>query len=124
MIAAIPGSTAETRRGRGDYVRLMAKLSLTATLTCQDGKTDEFDVALATLIEASEEEPGLEIYSAHRVPDTNDYVFFELYTDEDALAVHGKGPEMRSAMGALGALLAGAPAITMLTPVVAKGMEL
>lgn len=102
----------------------MAKLSLTATLTCQDGKIDEFDAALATLIEASEEEPGLEIYSAHRVPDTNEYVFFELYTDEDAFAVHGKGPEMRAAMKALGALLAGAPEITMLTPVVAKGMAL
>ena len=102
----------------------MAKLSLTATLTCQDGKTDEFDAALATLIAASEEEPGLEIYSAHRVPDTNDYVFFELYTDEDAFAVHGKGPEMRAAMKALGALLAGAPEIMMLAPVVAKGMDL
>lgn len=102
----------------------MTKLSLTATLTCQDGKTDDFEAALAALIEASEEEPGLEIYSAHRVPDTNDYVFFELYTNEDAFAVHGKGPEMRAAMKAVGALLAAAPDITMLAPVVAKGMDL
>ncbi|MGB1727713.1 MAG: putative quinol monooxygenase [Ilumatobacteraceae bacterium] len=101
----------------------MAKISLIAKLPCNEGMNDEFEAALANLIEASNEEAGLEIYSAHRANDSNDYYFFELYADDDALAVHGKGATMKSAMGALGPFLAGRPEVTLMTPVVAKGLE-
>ena len=79
--------------------------------------------ALAAMIEASNEEAGLEIYSAHKAKDSNDYYFFELYTDDEALAVHGKGDGMKAAMAAIGAHMAGRPEITMMNPVVAKGMD-
>ncbi len=101
----------------------MSKISLIAKLTAAEGKTDELETALANLIEASKEEAGLEIYSAHR-GDDNIYWFFELYTDGDALGVHGQGDAMKAAMGAMGGLLAAAPEISICAPVVAKGMAI
>ena len=102
----------------------MAKISLIAKLTCAEGKNDEFEAALGDMIAASNEEAGLEIYSAHRINDTDEYVFFELYTDGDALAVHGKGDAMKPAMKAIGAFMAGPPEVNMMTPIVAKGLDL
>jgi quinol monooxygenase YgiN len=52
------------------------------------------------------------------------YYFFELYTDGDALGVHGKGDGMKAAMGKFAGLLGGRPEITMMSPVVAKGMDI
>lgn len=101
----------------------MSKKSIVAKLTAAEGKTAEFEAALASLIEASAEEPELEIYSAHRDPnEENVYYFFELYTSESSLATHGKGEAMKAAMGALGGLLAARPEVHVLDPVVAKGM--
>lgn len=101
----------------------MSKVSLIAKLTCQDGKADEMEAALAGAIEAANSEAGLEIYSAHRGED-NTYWFFELYTDGDALAVHGKGDVMKTAMKAVGGCLAGAPEVSVLAPLAAKGLDL
>ncbi len=101
----------------------MSKLSLIAKLTAADGKADELAAALQQLIAASEEEPGLEVYSAHRDnADGNVFYFFELYTDQAAYDVHGKGDAMKTAMGAVGGLLGGRPEISILTPVAAKGL--
>ncbi len=101
----------------------MSKIALIAKLTAQDGKADEFEAALQHMIVAAEEETGLEIYSVHRVDDEPGvYYFFELYTDGDAFAVHGKGDGMKAAMGAVGGLLAARPEIIKATPVAAKGM--
>ena len=101
----------------------MSKISLIAKLPCQDGKNDEMEAALAELIEAANEEAGLEVYSAHKADDDNAYWFFEVYSDADALAVHGTGDAMKAAMGAVGGCLAGKPEITRCTPVVAKGLD-
>jgi quinol monooxygenase YgiN len=102
----------------------MSKISLIAKLTAAEGKADELKAALANLIAAADEEPGLEIYSVHAdASDANVFYFFELYTDQAALDVHGKGDQMKAAMGAMGGLLAGRPEVSMLTPVVAKGMD-
>ncbi len=103
----------------------MSKISLIAKLTAADGKADELATALADLIAAADSEPGLEIYSAHvTADDPNTFYFFELYSDEEALAVHGKAEPMVGAMKALGGLLAGRPEVTMMNPVVAKGLDL
>jgi quinol monooxygenase YgiN len=101
----------------------MSKISIIAKLTVAEGKAAELEARLAELITAAEEESGLEVYSAHK--DTKDegvYYFFEVYRDGDALATHGKGDQMKPAMKALGGLLAGRPEITMMEPVVAKGL--
>lgn len=103
----------------------MSKFSIIAKLTCDESNSSALEAALATAIEASEEESGLEIYSVHKDPNTSGvYWFFELYTDGDALGVHGKGDGMRAAMKGVGALLAEPPEVSVLEPVVAKGLEI
>lgn len=102
----------------------MSKKSIVAKLTAAEGKSEELETALAALVVAAEEEPGLEIYSAHKDPDEEGaYYFFELYTDAEALSVHGKGEKMQAAMGLVGKALGGRPEVHVLNPVVAKGMS-
>ena len=105
-------------------VGAMSKISLIAKLTAVEGKADELEAALRGVVDAAAEEDGLEVYSAHRSDEAGVYYFFELYRDQDAKDVHGKGERMRAAMGAFGGLLAGRPEITMMTPVAAKGLDL
>lgn len=103
----------------------MSKISLIAKLTAADGKADELRGAMNAMIAAADEEPGLEIYSVHNDnADGNVFYFFELYADQAALEVHGKGEQMKPAMKAIGPLLAGRPEVSMLTPVAAKGLDL
>jgi len=103
----------------------MSKISLIAKLTAADGKHAELEDAIRHVIASADEEEGLEVYSAHAVDDEpGSFYFFELYRDDEAMAAHGKGDGMRSAMGAFGGLLAGRPEITMMTPVAAKGLNL
>jgi quinol monooxygenase YgiN len=101
----------------------MSKQSLIAKLVCAEGRNAEFETELATLIEASNEEAGLEIYSVHRDAD-NVYWFFELYADDAAVAAHGKGDAMRVAMATTGGFLAAPPEIHRLSPVAAKGLNI
>jgi quinol monooxygenase YgiN len=103
----------------------MSKTSLIAKLTAAEGKSSELEAALAGVIAAAEEEAGLEVYSAHASKDEPGvYYFFELYQNDDALAVHGKGDGMKAAMAAFGGCLGGRPEITMMTPIAAKGLSL
>ena len=112
-------------RQRSSKFASMSKLSIIATLTAAEGKADELEAALTALIAAADEEPGLEIYSVHRDPkDENAFYFFELYTDQAAFDVHGKGEKMKAAMGSMGGLLGGRPDVKILTPGAAKGLDL
>jgi quinol monooxygenase YgiN len=43
----------------------MSKISLIAKLTAADGKTAQLEDLLRGVVEAAEEEEGLEVYSAH-----------------------------------------------------------
>ncbi len=103
----------------------MSKIALSATLTAAEGKGDDLEAALHTLVAAADEEPGLEIYTVARSQDDpNIFIFYELYTDADALAAHGKGDKMKAAMGSMGGLLAGRPETSLLDPVAGKGVDL
>lgn len=103
----------------------MAKIALIAKLTAAEGKADDLEAALTAAIAAADEEPGLEIYSVHADrSNPGVFYFFELYADDEALAVHGKGEGMKAAMGGLGPLLAARPDIFRLDPVAAKGLDL
>lgn len=102
----------------------MSKISLIAKLTAAEGKSDELAGALRGVVEAADAEEGLEVYSAHSSNDEPGvFYFFELYRDGDALAEHGKGEAMKTAMAVIGGCLGGRPEITMMTPVVAKGLD-
>ena len=48
----------------------------------------------------------------------------EVIHDQEAKDVHGKGDGMKQAMRAIGAFMAGPPEVHVMTPVVAKGLEL
>lgn len=102
----------------------MSKISLIAKLTAVDGKQADLEAAIRRVIDAADEEEGLEIYSAHAVDDEpGAFYFFEVYRDDEAKAAHGKGAGMRDAMGAFAGLLAGRPEIILMTPVAAKGLD-
>lgn len=101
------------------------KKSIIAKLTCDPANASALEDALAAAIAAADEEGGLEIYSVHKDPnDAGVYWFFELYTDGEAVAVHGKGDGMRAAMKGVGAHLSAPPEVSVLDPVVAKGLVL
>ena len=103
----------------------MSKISLIAKLTAAEGKAAELEDALRNVVAAGDEEDGLEVYSAHAPDDEPGvFYFFELYRDDEAMAVHGKGELMRAAMGAFGGLLGGRPEIIKMTPVAAKGLDI
>jgi quinol monooxygenase YgiN len=103
----------------------MAKISLIAKLTAADGKQHQLEEALRGVVAAAEEEDGLEVYSANAVDgEPGVYYFFEVYRDDEARGVHGKGERMRAAMGGFAGLLAGRPEITVMTPVAAKGHDI
>ncbi|HSJ91228.1 MAG TPA: putative quinol monooxygenase [Ilumatobacter sp.] len=102
----------------------MSKISLIAKLTAVEGKAEELEAAMRTVVEAATEEDGLEVYSAHRVDgESGAYYFFEVYRDQAAWDVHGKGERMRDAMGAFAGLLVGRPELTVMSPVAAKGID-
>lgn len=102
----------------------MSKVSIIAKLVAAEGKGPELEAKLAELVAAADSEDGLEVYAASADNgEENVYWFFELYSDADALKVHGKGDEMKAAMGALGPFLAGRPEVHVSRPVVAKGLE-
>jgi quinol monooxygenase YgiN len=103
----------------------MSKISLIARLTAVEGKDAELEQAIRSVIDAADEEDGLEVYSCHAADDEPGvFYFFEVYRDADAKQVHGKGERMRAAMGGFAGLLAERPEITTMTPIAAKGLDL
>ena len=101
----------------------MSKISLIAKLTAVDGKAEELEAAMRTVIEAAEEEDGLEVYSAHRVDgEPGAYYYFEVYRDQAAWDVHGKGERMREATAGFAGLIVGRPELTVMSPIAAKGI--
>ena len=101
----------------------MSKVSMIGTLTCQDGKADEMEAVLTTMVEAARDEPGVEVYSYHR-GEGNTFWFFALMADEESMQKHGQSEAMQAAMSAFGALAAGPPEMSMAKPVAAIGLEL
>jgi quinol monooxygenase YgiN len=103
----------------------MSKISLIAKLTAAEGKTAELSEAITAVVAAGDEEDGLEVYSAHAPDDEPGvFYFFEIYRDDEAMAVHGKGERMGAAMGAFAGLLGGRPEIIKMTPIAAKGLDI
>jgi quinol monooxygenase YgiN len=101
----------------------MSKASVMGTFTCQDGKADEMEAVLASMVEAAADEPGVEIYSYHRGED-NTFWFFALMADEASMQSHGQSEAMKAAMEGFGPLVAEPPQMTMTTPVAAVGLDL
>jgi quinol monooxygenase YgiN len=101
----------------------MSKMSVIGTITCQDGKADEMEKVLITMVDAARNEPGVEIYSYHR-GEGNSFFFFALMADAEAMQKHGQTEPMQAAMSAFMPLVDGRPEMTMTTPVAAIGLDL
>lgn len=97
-------------------------ITLFATVVAKPGSEASLAVAVREIVEAASEEEGLLTYRAHEedtAPGT--FWFYEVYADADALAVHGRGPLMRAALGALSDHVTGPPEVHQVTAVAAKG---
>ena len=101
----------------------MSKVTVMGTFTCQDGKAEEMEAVLTTMVEAAGGEAGVEIYSYHR-GEGNAFWFFALMADEESMQNHGQSEAMRAAMSAFGPLVAEPPQMTVTTPVAALGLDL
>ncbi len=101
----------------------MSKVSVMGTFTCQEGKAEEMEAVLATMVEAASGEPGVEIYSYHR-GEENAFWFFALMADEESMQNHGQSEAMQAAMSAFGPLVAEPPQMTVTSPVAAFGLDL
>ncbi|MBU6330206.1 MAG: antibiotic biosynthesis monooxygenase [Acidobacteria bacterium] len=95
----------------------MTQTSLFVKMVFQEGKRDEGVAALETMLPTVEAEEGTLVYSFHRqADDANTVWVFELYTDGDALGVHGGSEAMAALFGLLGPMLAEPPMMVMATP--------
>ena len=101
----------------------MSKVSLIAKLPTKPGKRDDLVAAFGPMMEAVNEEAGTEVYILNLDNgDENVAWVYELYTDADAMGLHGGSDAMAALFGALGDLLDGAPELIMTTPVAGKGL--
>lgn len=101
----------------------MSKISILAKLTAAPGKRDEAIAVLSEQVGLVADEVGCEIYALHT--DNGDDVtiwFYERYTDQAALDFHGQTPAMKALGPKLKGLMAARPEITLVTPIVAKGI--
>lgn len=101
----------------------MSKVSMIGTITCQDGKADEMERVLASMVEAAGDEPGVEIYSYHR-HEGNEFSFFALMADESAMQGHGQSEAMQAAMADFMPLMAEPPKMSPARPIAAIGFDL
>lgn len=102
----------------------MTKIALVANLVARSENRDEVEQALLALVEATRGEDGTEAYVMNREPeDPQSFWFYEMYSDAEALGVHGAGPGMTAMLAAIDGKLAEPPMIKTLTPVAAKGIE-
>jgi len=59
-------------------------------------------------------EPGALTYVLYRsTADASEFVFYEVYTDQAALAIHGGSEAMMQFFGAVGGLVDGRPEVTL-----------
>ena len=101
----------------------MAQVSVIAKLVAKEGKRDELVEQLSKLVAAVEDEPGTLVYSVNlSTTDPEVVYFFELYTDKDALALHGKGEAFAAAGAGMGGLLGAKPELYMCELATAKGL--
>ncbi|MEZ5225544.1 MAG: putative quinol monooxygenase [Acidimicrobiales bacterium] len=100
----------------------MSKVTMMGTIACQDGKGDDMEAVLVSMVDAARHEPGLEVYSYHR-SDDDTFAFFAVMADAESAQAHGQTEAMREAIASMGPLMAGPPKITMYRPLAAIGFE-
>jgi len=90
-------------------------ITIIARLKVKPGGEAEFQEAAQDIMaHVKENEPGTHAYILHRATvDPTQFVFYETYTDQAALAAHGGSAAMQAFVARIGALLDGQPEIGM-----------
>ena len=87
-------------------------VNVVATLTAADGKAEELEAVLLSMLPASRADDGCIRYELFRDGrDPNVFVFVEEWRDMDAVKAHGAQPHMAEAGNRMKGLLAGRPEI-------------
>jgi quinol monooxygenase YgiN len=93
----------------------VGKVAVIAKLTAAPGKRDELVAAFESMLEAVEQEPGTLMYALNTDKANADVIwFYEVYTDDAALAAHSGSDAMKAVGGKLGGLIGGAPELFVL----------
>ncbi len=80
------------------------------------GEEEKVEKELIEMVSKVAEEEGTLVYSLHRsIEDPATFLFYEKYTDADALTFHSGTPYFKALFETLGNLLDGAPQIEMYT---------
>src|SRR5687768_16134373 len=102
----------------------MDKVSVFARFVAHEGRADDLIAAFDDLFAQVEQEPGTKVYVLNRSgKDPNEFFFYELYTDSEALGAHGTSDVMNKAMGTLKDLIASSE-LVFGAPVRGKGVAL
>ena len=90
-------------------------ITVTATLKVQPGKEGAFQQEAEKMIaHVKANEPGTLMYVLHQSnADPTEFLFFEIYKDQESFTLHGASEPMRHFFGAVGGLVAGRPEIKM-----------
>ena len=97
-------------------------VTVIATLKVKSGNEAAFEQAARGMIaHVKANEPGTLSYILHRSSsDPTEFVFYEVYSDQGALATHGGSEPMQKFFGSVGGLLDGRPEIKMYTQIDGK----
>jgi len=99
------------------------KVAVFARIPAQPGKRDELVKAMQAAIDNAHSEAGTLTYILHTDDKEPDAVFFyEIYTDQDALAAHGSSDFMKEFGKSMRDLAGGRPELQILKPVSGKGL--
>ena len=85
-----------------------------AKLKAKSGEESKMADALQAMVSKVEKEEGTLIYTLHQAKkDPTQFLFYEKYTDGEALKAHSSTPYFKELFGILEPLLDGAPEIEM-----------
>jgi quinol monooxygenase YgiN len=85
-----------------------------AKLKAKSGEEAKMEEALRGMVEKVAQEPGTLTYTLHRSQnDPSLFLFYEKYTDGEALKAHSSTDYFKELFGALPSMLDGAPEIEM-----------
>lgn len=87
-------------------------ITLVATIKAKQGKEKDLETALTTLIQKVEAEEGTLQYILHKcLNDPQKFMFYEIYTDQAALALHSTTDYFKQTMKMIFPYLDGKPEI-------------
>lgn len=106
-----------------DQAASSGPVAMWARIPAQPGRRDELVAKMQQAIDNANGEDGTRYYILHtNDADPDAVLFYELYTNEEALVAHGTSDAFKAIGASLRDLAGGRPEITRLTPVIGKGL--